>query len=150
MGRFVDPPVEGRGRSSHLHFCGISRREFMGASALAASSLLLPSFALADDDELMTVLPRPIPGGITIPFADGKRVFVHHFSIATPPALNEPSQITDFDGFVANCRVRGSATEIDARTGASRLLNFQVDNGFMDGAYIGVDGGKHSGTFGFV
>src|SRR6266851_2964584 len=141
MGRFIDL------RRSRLHLCGISRRELMGASALAASSLLLPSFALADDDdEPMTVAPRPIPDGVTIQFADGKKVFIHHFPIATPPALNEPSQITDFDGFVANCRVRGTATEIDARTGASRLLNFQVDNGFMDGAYIGVDGGKHSGT----
>lgn len=29
-------------------------------------------------------------------------------------------------------------------------LLFDVDNRFMKGVYIGVDGNKHTGTFGFI
>lgn len=127
----------------------LTRRRFIGAtgaaSALATAGLWLPARALADDDEVATVAPRPIPGGVTV-FG----IFIHHFPIAVPPAVREPSQITDFKGIVTNCRVRGRGTGTDTRTGATQALNFQVDNGFMQGLYVGVDGKRHHGTFGFV
>jgi len=129
---------------------GLTRRRFIrtttgAAGALATASLWLPARALADDDEVATVAPRPIPGGVTV-FG----VFIHHFPIVVPPALREPSQITDFKGIVTNCRVRGRGTGTDTRTGATKTLNFQVDNGFMQGLFVGVDGKRHHGTFGFV
>jgi len=140
----------------HLHIWehAISRREFLGATAgaagvMATSGLWMPTLALADD--IAVVAPRPIPGGITVPISPP--VFIHHFpiSITTNPfSTNDPSQITDFDGFVTNCRVRGSGTGTDISTGVSSRLLFQVDNGFMDGTYVGVDGQQHEGTFGFV
>ena len=51
---------------------------------------------------------------------------------------------------MTNCRVRGSGKGTDTSTGATTTLNFQVDNGFMQGLYVGVDGKRHHGTFGFV
>lgn len=130
----------------------LTRRRFIGTTTGVASALatagLWPTRVLAggdDEDVVATVAPKPIPGGVTI-FG----VFIHHFPIAVPPRLQEPSQITDFKGVVTNCRVRGRGTGTDTRTGATKTLNFQVDNGFMQGLFVGVDGKRHHGTFGFV
>jgi hypothetical protein len=46
--------------------------------------------------------------------------------------------------------VTGSGTGKDRATGATSRLNFQVDNGFMSGLYVGEDGRRHHGTFAFV
>ena len=34
--------------------------------------------------------------------------------------------------------------------GTSRTLTFEMDNRFMQGTYVGVDGRRHQGTFGFI
>lgn len=116
----------------------MSRRQLFTATA-GASLLLKPAarvFAQAAG-----VPPKPIPGGVT-----NAGVFIHHF----PPVLgNEPSQITDFDGQVANCRITGTGTGVDA-AGRSSPLTFQVDMGFMKGVYIGTDEQPHLGSFGFI
>jgi hypothetical protein len=92
--------------------------------------------------------PKPIPGGVS-PCG----IFIHHF----PPSpgvplsqINDPSQITDFNGFVGNTRIRGAGMGTDTTTGATMPLNFQADMGFMKGEYIGQDGWHHHGTFGFI
>jgi hypothetical protein len=80
-------------------------------------------------------------------------IFVHHFPpvpVLGPGPINEPSQITDFNGLVGVTRVTGSGTGKDKVTGASSRLNFQVDNGFMSGLYVGEDRREHHGTFAFV
>ncbi len=148
--------MRNRGHMGHLHIWqhAQSRREFLGATAravgvMATSGLWMPALALADD--IATVAPKPIPGGITVPIVPP--VFIHHFPIsitANPFSTNDPSQITDFDGVVANCRVTGGGIGTDTSTGTQSRLLFQVDNGFMDGTYIGVDGQQHTGTFGFI
>jgi hypothetical protein len=148
--------MRNRSHMGHLHIWqhAMSRREFLGATAgaasvMATSGLWMPTLAIADD--IATVPPRPIPGGITVPISPP--VFIHHFpiSITTNPfSTNDPSQITDFDGFVTDCRVRGGGTGTDTSTGVASRLLFQVDNGFMDGTYVGVDGQQHEGTFGFI
>jgi len=88
--------------------------------------------------------PRPIPGGV-MPFG----VFIHHFPIVaagTPLAnISEPSQITDFNGFVALNRIRG----VGSGTGLPSLT-FQADMGFMDGEYVAMDGKHYHATFGFI
>jgi hypothetical protein len=80
-------------------------------------------------------------------------IFVHHFPpvpVFSPGPINEPSQITDFNGLVGITRVFGSGTGKDKATGTPSRLNFQVDNGFMSGLYVGQDGRQHHGTFAFV
>ena len=129
----------------------ITRRTFLGAAAMAtgavATGLRLPA-TLAADDEVATVFPLPIPGGVS-PFG----IFIHHFPpvpVLGPASINEPSQITDFNGLVGVCRVTGSGTGTDTSTGMTSRLNYQVDNGFMSGLYAGEDGKHHQGTFAFV
>lgn len=129
----------------------MSRRHLLGATAtaagaLATSSLWSPLFALADDEGF--VAPKPIPGGVA-PFG----IHIHHFPplpVLGPTLINEPSQITDFDGWVGITRVKGTGTGIETTTEARTALGFQVDNGFMSGRYVGEDGEVHRGTFAFV
>jgi len=143
--------MDGVFRHGHVWNLPLSRRRLLGATATAAGALaaagLPPPAALADRDR-PTVAPRPIPGGVA-PLG----IFVHHFPpvpLLGPGPINEPSQITDFNGLVGVTRVVGSGTGTDRATGASSRLNFQVDNGFMSGLYVGEDGRKHRGTFAFV
>jgi len=144
--------IPNHGGHDHFWFRTLSRREFLGATAgaaggLATSSLWMPSLVFAGD-RVATVAPKPIPGGVA-PFG----IPIHHFPpVPTlgPTAINEPSQITDFNGFVGITRVRGTGTGTDLATGMTSQLNFQVDNGFMDGVYVGEDGNVHRGTFAFV
>jgi|GraSoiStandDraft_36_1057302.scaffolds.fasta_scaffold186164_2 hypothetical protein len=138
----------------HTHFWmrPLSRRQFLGttagvAGAFATSPLWMPSLALSGD-RVATVAPKPIGIGVS-PFG----IPIHHFPptpVLGPTVINEPSQITDFNGFVGITRVRGTGTGTDTTTGATHPVNFQVDNGFMDGVYVGEDGKVHRGTFAFV
>jgi hypothetical protein len=82
--------------------------------------------------------PRPVPGN---PGLGGLHINL--------PGLNaEPSSITDFNGMVGIGAVTGRGT---ATTGAtSQTLFFDVDNRFMRGEYVGLDGAMHHGTFGFT
>ena len=72
---------------------------------------------------------------------------IHHFPLPPPgtplSALTEPSEITDFNGFIGDTRIRGAGFG----TGFSSALAFQTDMGFMQGEYIGQDGRHHHGTF---
>ncbi|HEU5327428.1 MAG: hypothetical protein ACTHMJ_05740 [Thermomicrobiales bacterium] len=136
---------------THLRAYRIARRQLLrgavGGAVAFGLGAGLPSLALADD-HVTTVAPKPIPGGVS-PFG----IFIHHFPpvpVLGPTPINEPSQITDFNGFVGITRVLGTGTGINTQTGARTRLNFQVDNGFMDGVYVGEDGKQHNGTFAFV
>ncbi len=139
----------------HAHFLArpMSRRTFLGTAALAGGAaatagMWLPQLVAADTDELATVFPRPIVGGVS-PFG----IFIHHFPPfppIPPGPINEPSQITDFNGLVGVTRVLGTGTGTDTATGLQTRLNYQVDNGFMSGLYVGEDGGTHHGTFAFI
>jgi hypothetical protein len=126
----------------------LSRRQFLGTTAAGAaglalgSSLLLPGAAHAKTRSA----PKPIPGGTTI-IIGNETFFIHHYPFV---AVDEPSEITDFDGLVADTRVLGSGTGTNTITGDQTRLLFQADMGFMKGVYIGEDGDLHDGTFGFV
>jgi len=140
-----------------LHQKWLSRRNLLrgAAGTVLGASLLPPKLVFADNGEddsehFGCVGPNPIPGGVTAlkPFG----IFVHHnpLNAATPLAdINDPSQITDFDGFVGLTHIRGGGTGTDA-TGATMRLAFQADMGFSQGKFIGTDGRKHEGTFAFV
>ena len=134
-----------------------SRRALIrGAASTALGSALLratPAFAGHEDDdsEFELASPNPIPGGVVPvkPFG----IFVHHNPLnpATPIAnINDPSQITDFDGFVGLTHIRGGGTGTDTATGVTTRLGFQADMGFSQGKFIGTDGREHRGTLAFV
>lgn len=126
----------------------VSRRKFLQgaagtAGAALTSSLWMPQFAGAN--EIKTAQPKPIPGGVS-PFG----IFIHHFPVlptGTPlQSLSDPSQITDFKGFVGLNRIRG----VGRGSGFADPLAFQADMGFMKGVFIGEDGNQHHGDFGFI
>jgi hypothetical protein len=95
----------------------------------------------ADSD----TLPKPIPGGVS-PFG----ILVHHYPLPPPGTplanLTEPSEITDFHGFIGDTSIRGAGIG----TGFATPLAFRADVGFMMGEYIGADGRQHHGSFGFI
>ena len=51
--------------------------------------------------------------------------------------INDPSNITDFGGFVGLTRVRGGGVGTNTVTGATADLAFQVDMGFNQGHLSG-------------
>ena len=125
----------------------VSRRQVVTfAMAVALGPHLhLPRLASAQG----VVMPKPIPGGVTVPVLN---IPIHHY----PPkpggqleAMDEPSQITDFDGIVTDCRIFGEGTGTD-KNGPTMRHPFMADIGFMTGNYIGEDGKQHNGAFGFI
>ena len=143
--------------AANTHGSGASRRTFLGTVARAGTvlgaSALFPETARADSDGAhpQCNLLNPIPGGVAPfkPFA----IFIHHNPLNPAVALadiNDPSQITDFDGFVGLTHIRGGGTGLDTTTGATTPLAYQADMGFSQGKFIGADGRHHHGTFAFV
>jgi hypothetical protein len=132
-----------RCRSPH-HFNALSRRQFVGATTGLALGAGLSRTVGAQGNPHTDSRPRPIPGGVS-PFG----VFIHHFP--TPPPgtpvanISEPSQITDFNGFVSAARLVGAGSG----TGFPSLA-YQADMGFMDGEYVGTDGKHYNASFGFI
>jgi len=155
--RFPRDSMLGRHISSHLrefhsqppngNRSGRSRRNFLASAAGAAGlAFWLPELALAGGQgEGKSVAPKPIPGGVS-PLG----IFIHHFpaqlTAAPLAALNEPSQITDFKGFVGLTRLRGAGTSPQY----PGTLAYQSDMGFMKGQFIAEDGNLHQGVFGFI
>ena len=124
---------------------GLSRRQFLG-SAIGATGLVLgwrPGLAQADPSKG----PVPVPGCLDV---GGK-----HFNVCAPgalgPANQDPSTITDFDGFVGLAYISGMVTETNVKTGVSRRLPFQTsDMRFMQGFYRNGRGRVRNGTFALV
>jgi len=132
----------------HMHSAeDVGRRSFLrstaGAASLALTSgLWMPQLANGQDT---VAEPKPIPGGAT-PLG----ILVHHYPLPTnaPPLtqINDPSEITDFNGFIGDTQIRGGGTG----SGFSQTLAFRADMGFMQGEYVGEDGKHHHGTFVFI
>lgn len=136
----------------------VSRRTLLRstASAVLGAGLFHPKWVYAadndDDSEPMgCVGPNPIPGGVKglAPYG----IFIHHNPLNPANSLasiHDPSQITDFDGFVGLTHIRGGGTGTDTTTGATMPLAYQADMGFSQGKFIGTDGRVHQGTQVFV
>ena len=90
--------------------------------------------------------PLPIPGGIAIPGGPTIHVFA-----PGPPELGlmgldvEPNVITDFNGFAALAYPAGTATDQKGNT-----FDMANDIRVYRGDYVGADGKRHHGTFGFI
>jgi len=108
---------------------GVGTAGFLGAQAAVAGPALAAKPAGA---------PRPIPGGIQ-PFGPGTEVFHVFF-----PGTGENSTITDFNGFVGAAEVQGTGV------GDQSDITWDVDNRFMTGEYVAVDGRHFNATFGFL
>jgi hypothetical protein len=148
-------PLAARAVAGHRHFGhphawrpGTSRRRFLhhalGAAGLALSSPLWlpsPAHAAASSD----AAPRPISSGLRL-LGPGTELFHVHLGAGV-----ENATITDFDGVLGVAVLGGMGTGTDTRTGATSRLSFDgTDMRFMQGTYIGADGQKHQGTFGFI
>jgi hypothetical protein len=138
--------LDGSGRHAghaHLWKRALSRRQFVqaaagatAAGAIVGSAHLTPPTLVLADDEGSTVAPNPIP------FGDGG---THHF---LPGRGKEVTTITDFVGFVGVAQLIGTGTGTNTNTGTTTSLNWSIDNRFITGKYVGVDGQEHTGTFG--
>ena len=131
-----------------------SRRAFLGNVTAAGTALgagvLAPRVARAANED-GGGRPNPIPGGLA-PFKPFG-IFIHHNPLNPASLLgniNDPSQITDFNGFVGLTHIRGGGTGTDTLTNTPSQLAFQADMGFSQGEFIGTDGRHHQGTFAFV
>jgi len=137
-----------------------SRRAFlgtMGSAGMALGATLLsprPAYADGEDGDgqhASCALLNPIPGGVAPfkPFA----IFIRHNPLnpLVPLAnINDPSQITDFHGFVGLTHIRGGGTGTNTDTGETTPLAYQADMGFGQGKFISTDGRLHKGSFAFV
>ena len=133
-------------QTRELPSAAVSRRRFLGTAGatgvgLGLGSGLLTSAAAVAGSGGTAVLPRPIPSGFVTPVG----VFIHHH---LPARGIEASQITDFRGTIGLAQVTGTGT--GTLNGTSSTLSFEIDNRFMQGTYVGVDGRRHQGTFGFI
>ena len=140
-----------------FHEKWMSRRNLIRGAAGTAlgAGLFHPTLGYAnhednDNEHGVFIGPNAIPGGNTAlkPFG----IFVHHNPLNPATALaniSDPSQITDFDGFVGLTNIHGGGTGTDTKTGATRLA-FRADMGFSQGKFVGTDGRLRRGTFAFV
>ena len=148
-------------KDQKLSFSGktpwLSRRTLLRSTAgtMLGAGLFHPKWVFAGDNDeqgkpMECVGPNPIPGGVKALAPYG--IFVHHNPLNpnNPLAsIHDPSQITDFDGFVGLTHIRGGGTGTD-NTGATMSLAYQADMGFSQGKFIGTDGRVHEGTQVFV
>ena len=63
-----------------------------------------------------------------------------------PPAIGfEMATITDFNGVIAAAEIQGTAQGTDGTQ-----YTFDTDMRFMQGTYVGMDGRRYRGAFGFI
>ena len=92
------------------------------------AGMWMPELARAGS-KTTSARPRPIPGN---PALGGLHVNL-------PGVNNEPSTIFDFNGHVGIGEIRGTGMATFA-DGSQQRLFFDVDNRFMKGEFVGLDG----------
>jgi len=124
----------------------LSRRQVLvrggvAAGGLAGFNLLDPALALARGHGD----PNPIPGGLDPTFSPvSSDPFIHVLAPGLGPQL-EMGTITDFNGVLGACEIRGTAHGSDGST-----WDFDTDMRFMQGMYVDRGGRVRKGSFGFV
>ena len=144
MAALRDMPIHLSGRRlEQMLAAGFSRAQFLRRAAVAAGGaagygLLGPQLAYGANRA-----PRPIPGGFDENFGlVPSDPFIH----VLPPYVGfEMSTITDFNGVIAAGEIQGTAHGSDGST-----YTFDADMRFMRGIYVGMDGRRRQGSFGFV
>jgi hypothetical protein len=117
----------------------VLRRGAVAVGALSSLSLVDVAPALAASG----AQPKPIAGGLDQNFMPVTHdPFIH----VLPPALGfEMSTITDFRGTIAAADIQGTAHGSDGSS-----YTFDADMRFMQGRYVGRDGRRRWGSFGFI
>ena len=136
------PESIARSPVGHTHFWerAMSRRGFLGTTAAVGGAAVTASMWTPLLADASSVDPTPIP----------ERIFPGTpFRVQFPLEGNELSTINNFMGVVAVAAIAGTGTRTNASGGRNQFF-FDSDQRFMQGTYIGVDGQRHKGTFGFV
>jgi len=145
--RIPSSPANRFSGARHLLDHAVSRRAFLrgttGAVGLTLGSGLLRQLP-ASAAPPGTGQPSPIPGGIQ-PVPGGPV-----FHVFLPREGSEPSTITDFNGSVGVAVVQGTWNASGTPTGGVASGVWEADNRFMKGLFVGTDGLRRQGTFGFV
>jgi len=128
-------------------FALLSRRQFLrttaGAGIVLGAGLVLPQRAYACRDD--NLLPNPIPFSQKL-LPPTRQYGPFHFMFPGPADQgNEPSLITDFNGFIGVAKTTGKGTD-----GAGNAHTFSADMRFMKGEYVDVAGKNHQGAFAFI
>ncbi len=134
-------------RRSFLEKSGLSLGVLAGAGLLGKPSRLLAQpVAMSNQGRNSTTsaMPSPIPGGLELLGSPGPL-----FHLFLPATGDEPSTITNFNGFVGWAAVGGTGTHTPAGE-APQHLPFESDMRFMIGEFIGADGRNHHGAFAFI
>jgi hypothetical protein len=128
---------------AHAHFWerALSRRDFLVATGLAGGAVITAS-AWTPVLAKTAPAPKPIPYGTMI----GGKLF--HFQ-GTQPNTDE-SAIYDFQGTVGVANIEGPGAGVHSGAPLPSNAEFGSDNRFMKGVYVGTDGKRHHGTFGFI
>ena len=125
----------------------LSRRQVLRRGAVAVGGMT--GLGLIDPASVLgwssTAAPRPIPGGLSL--ENGFVPSGADFHFLLPGIGFEMSTITDFAGIVGGSETRGFAYD---DTKKKNQYSFDCDMRFMQGLYIGLDGRRHFGSFGFV
>jgi hypothetical protein len=138
---FVIPVPEGYRGHPHFWERVMSRRQFVGTTALVGGAVVTaPLWSSIVADAAGLPEPRPIPQT----FDDSP----FHFQFLT--TTTEPSAITDFKGVIGGADLLGTGWGVDTATDKKTFMWTAIDNRFMHGTYVGVDGQQHQATFGFV
>jgi hypothetical protein len=139
---FVIPMPEGYVGHTHFWERALTRRKFIGTTALVGgAAMTAPLWSSVLAQAATRVDPRPIPQTI----APGAPFHVQFLTTS-----NEPSSITDFKGILGGVDLLGRGWATKTETNETRHVWTAIDNRFMQGTYVGVDGARHHGTFGFV
>jgi hypothetical protein len=72
------------------------------------------------------------------------------FHVFLPGTGSEPSTITDFNGFAGVSVTQGTWSATGTPTGGVFSGVWEADTRFMDGLFVGTDGLRRQGAFGFV
>jgi hypothetical protein len=138
---FVMPVPEGYLGHPHFWERAITRRRFIGTTALVSgAAMTAPLWNSVVAKAAVRVEPKPIPQVF-----DGSPF---HFQFLT--TITEPSSITDFQGIVGGADLLGTGWGTNTKTGEKMFMWTAIDNRFMQGKYVGLDGKTHQATFGFV
>jgi hypothetical protein len=138
---FVMPGANGYVGHPHFWERAMTRRRFIGTTALVSgAAMTAPLWNSVVAKAAVRVEPKPIPQVF-----DGSPF---HFQFLT--TTTEPSSITDFKGIVGGADLLGTGWGTNTETGKKTFMWTAIDNRFMQGTYVGVDGETHHATFGFV
>jgi hypothetical protein len=135
----------------HIFEEGPMKKAAVGVAGLFAAvgflSHPVPEAASAGGHQ--SIVPRPIAGGDYFPDLPHHRAGIIHQFYPVPVAVPggdgpwaEPNEITDFNGFIAQVFMGGTAVD-----GNGNQYNVDVDNRVYQGEYIGTNGKRGWGTF---